>query len=120
MLTVESYQMAWTVYFAATVVALLIMYWWLGVRLGTSSRLCVVLFLAGLALAPAHPLPDQNTWAPAIFVAVFELLTDGLDAARPALQSLLVALVLATAASVLIILLGKIFRKSEDPAADNG
>lgn len=120
MLTVESYQMAWVVYFGATLVALLILYGWMGARLGAVSRLCVLLLLAGLALAPAHPLPDQNTWAPAIFVAVFELLTDGLEAARPALQSLLMALVLAAGASVLVVVLGKVFGKSGEPAGENG
>jgi hypothetical protein len=91
LLSPESYQTAWLSYIGATVLALGILYFWVGPRLGHGLRLTLALLLAALALTPAHPAPDVETWAPAIFVAGFELLTSGAEAASRPLRSLLIA-----------------------------
>ena len=102
MLTAESYQTAWVAYGAATVGAVGLLYFWVGDRLSHGTRLCLALMLALLALTPAHPAPDVQTWAPAVVVAGFELLTSGVEAAlrplRPVLiaEALLLALCLLT------------------------
>ena len=81
MLTAESYMTAWLVYAVAAAGVLLCLHLsWLG-RLPGPARLSVLLVFAVLMLTPAHPADDVDTWAPAIVVAGFDLLTDGVDAA---------------------------------------
>ena len=88
MLNAESYETAWLAYIGATVAALLILYLWVGPRMSRGGRLCWVLILGALALTPAHPSTEIKTWAPALFVAGFELLTSGTEAAARPLRSL--------------------------------
>ena len=92
MLSPESYQSAWLAYAGATLAALLILYLWVGPRLSRGARLALALILGALALTPAHPATDMTTWAPAIFVTFFELLTSGTEAAARPLRSLMIAL----------------------------
>ncbi len=101
MLTPESYQMAWLFYIGATLAALLILYFWVGPRMSRGARLAWALLLGALALTPAHPSPDIQTWAPAIFVTGFELLTSGTEAAARPLRSLLIALAMVFAVCLL-------------------
>lgn len=92
MLTTESYETAWLAYIVATAAALVILYLWVGPRMSRGARLCWVLVLGALALTPAHPSPEIKTWAPALFVTGFELLTNGTEAAARPLRSLIISL----------------------------
>ncbi len=115
MLSEDSYITAWLIYGFATVGALLVLNHWLRAAIGFTARCVLLLLLAGLALAPALPDASGETWAPAIFVAAFTLLTDGMEAAAPAFRSLaagaamgvVVALVVLAARKVLQPVLGK-------------
>ncbi len=104
MLTSETYMMAWSVYVLATLVGLFTLYAWIGERMGRGARLSLLLLLAGLALTPAHPDETLGTWAPALFVMAFDLLTQGTEAAMRAMRPILVVEVLALAISLLIYL----------------
>ena len=112
MLTPESYQTAWLVYAGAALLALAYLYFWIGPRLGSGARLALLLVLAGLALTPAYPAADYSeTWAPAIFVAGFELLTNGTEAAVRPLRSLAAAEAMALGLCVLGWLGYRLFRR---------
>ncbi|MEM0954499.1 MAG: hypothetical protein AAGI24_10190 [Pseudomonadota bacterium] len=111
MLDTESYLNAWLAYGAATLVALGVLYVWIGARWSHSTRLGCALMLAALALAPAHPGTDVSTWAPAVFVAAFEFLTDGADAAMRPARSLLAGAGLGLAAWILVVALSRIFSR---------
>jgi hypothetical protein len=91
MLTPESYQTAWLVYGGATLAGLAYLYIWIGPRMGRGSRLALLLVLAALALTPAHPGEEITSWAPAIFVIGFEMLTNGVEAGARPLRSLVAA-----------------------------
>ncbi len=116
MLSPESYQTAWLFYAGATMGAILILYLWVGSRLSHGVRLALALILAALALTPAHPGADTQTWAPAIFVVFFELLTTGTEAAARPLRSLLIAQGMALALCLLGWVLFRSLRRSPDPA----
>ncbi len=111
MLTDESYQMAWMVYIGAGIAALVYFYFLLGPRLSAALRLGIVLILAALVLTPAHPAEDIATWAPAIFVSGFELLTNGPEAAARPFRSLLAAQGIAVALCLLIWVVQRLRRK---------
>ena len=115
MLSPESYHSAWLAYGGATLAALLILYLWVGSRLSHGWRLTLALILGTLALTPSHPAQDVETWAPAIFVTFFELLTHGAEAAARPLRSLLIALGMALALSLLVWVATRLLRKT--PAA---
>jgi hypothetical protein len=102
LLTDQSYLTAWLVYIVATVVALLILNAWTANSVGVTLRSTVLLVLAALALAPSHPQVDGSDWAPAFFVAGFDLLTDGLELAMRSLRSLLAGVALALVLSLLL------------------
>jgi hypothetical protein len=112
LLTAESYETAWIAYGAATAGAVVILYFWVGNRLSRGLRLSLALMLAVLALTPAHPAPDIQTWAPAVVVAGFELLSSGLEAALRPLRSLLIAEALLLVVCVLVwLVLGRLRRE---------
>lgn len=111
MLTAESYQMAWLAYGGATFGALLILFFWTRNWIARWLRLVLVLVLGALLLSPAHPAPDVQTWAPAIVVAGFELLTSGTEAALRPLRSVLAAEAIAVALCLLGWLLARIWRR---------
>jgi hypothetical protein len=118
LLTAESYQTAWLAYVAATLGALLIMYFWTRNWIPRGLRLVLFLVLAALVLTPAHPAPDVQSWAPAIVVAGFELLTDGTEAALRPLRSVLAAEAIAVALCLLGWLLVRVTRRRAGPAGD--
>jgi hypothetical protein len=95
MLSEESYQLAWLVYFGAAATSILCMHLWWFAWLGGRLRLTVALLLAALLLTPAHPGEDIQTWAPAIVVGGFDLLTHGPDAAMQAFKLIGLACLLA-------------------------
>ena len=88
MLTAQSYITAWSAYAVATLLALVLLNGWWRNFAASPGRLAVLGLLAGLALAPAYPDASGEIWAPALFVAAFTLLIDGLEAARQPLKSL--------------------------------
>lgn len=106
MLTAESYVMAWAVYLAATLAGLLFFYIWISPAMSRAGGLTLVLLLAVLALTPARPDADLGTWAPAVIVAAFDLLTDGVEAAMRSLRPMLIMSAL-TLALCLFIFLGR-------------
>lgn len=89
MLTVESYLIALLVQLLATIGGALLLYrlWFSRWRRTTA---CVSTgFTVGLLLAPAYPMQDMSTLAPALITGVFNLLfVGGFTAAKPALISL--------------------------------
>ena len=91
MLTVESYLMALLVQLLATIGGAWLLYklWFSRWRRTTA---CLITGLtAGLLLAPAYPMQDVSTLAPALITGVFNLLfVGGFTAAKPALISLAV------------------------------
>ncbi len=107
MLTDESYLIAWAVYLAGTLGALLILNAWTKKSVAVGIRSTLLLVLAALALAPAHPIENAGSWAPAIFVAGFDLLTDGLELAMRSLRSLTMGVVIALALA-LVLQLGRL------------
>ncbi|MDJ0878983.1 MAG: hypothetical protein QNI86_10255 [Halieaceae bacterium] len=112
MLSPDSYHTAWLAYGLATLAALVILYLWVGPRMSRGWRLALGLLLAALALTPAHPAPDVDTWAPAIFVTFFELLTSGAEAAARPLRSLLIAVGMALALCLLGWVASRLFLDS--------
>lgn len=117
MVTAESYEMAWWAYGAATIGALVILYFWVGGLMSRGLRLSIALMLGAAALTPAHPAPDVQTWAPAVIVAGFELLTGGVEAALQPLRSVLVIEALVLALCLLGWLALRLLRR-EDTAAE--
>lgn len=109
MLTPESYQTAWLVYGAASLAALLYLFFLLGPRISAAIRIALIILLAALILTPAHPGEDIKTWAPAIFVTGFELMTSGVEAAARPFRSLVAAEALALGLCVLLWLMRRLF-----------
>ena len=103
MLTEDSYITAWVVYGLATACGLLVLNHWLRHAMGVGARSLLLLLLGGLALAPAYPDPSGATWAPALFVAAFTLLTDGVEAAMPAFRSLGAGAALGVVCALLLL-----------------
>lgn len=85
MLTAESYWLAMLLYSGAALAALVVLHrYWLAL-LPVRLRLLVSGVLAGLLLTPAYPTPGADTMAPALVVALFNLLfVDGWQSARTA------------------------------------
>lgn len=115
MLTDESYLTAWLVYIVATVAALFILNAWTARSLGVTLRTTLLLVLAALALAPSHPQADGNGWAPAFFVAGFDLLTDGLELAMRSLRSLVAGVAIALVLS-LVLFVGRAVLRPRQPS----
>ena len=78
MLSESSYLTAIYCYVGAAVVMLLYLAWWLGRHWRPGWVALVVLLAAALLLTPAYPRPDVDTMAPALIVAGFQMLTEGL------------------------------------------
>jgi hypothetical protein len=101
-LTEESYLTAIAVYCGAAVVALLMMLWWLR-KSWRPAWLALGFFVgAALLLTPAFPEAGSDTLAPALIVAGFQLLTDGVESAQHALRPLLFMLAVAVVLSLLL------------------
>ncbi len=89
MLSEESYLSAILVYSGSAIIVLLLLTWWLRRRLSPGWVAFLVLLAAALLLTPAYPKDGVATLAPALVVAVFQFLTEGLEAAEHALKPLL-------------------------------
>jgi hypothetical protein len=112
LLTSDSYMTAWLVYVIATVTGLLILNAWLRSGLSAVPRWTLLLALAALSLTPAPPEPGATTWAPAILVTGFDLLTLGADSAVRALRPILIMVSLVLAMGAIAYLAGRFTRRS--------
>ena len=88
MLSESSYLTAIYVYTGAAIMLVLCLAWWLGRRWPNAWVALLVFLSAALLLTPAFPNEEASTMAPAFVVAGFQLATEGLDSARPALKPL--------------------------------
>ena len=99
MLDENSYLAAIYLYVGSASVLLIYLAWWLRRHWSSSWVALVVLVLASLLLTPAYPKAAVDTMAPALIVAVFELLTAEAEGAGEALRPIIfmtgVAVVLA-------------------------
>ena len=112
MLSESSYLTAVYAYVGAACVMLLYLAWWLGRHWRASWVALVVLLGAALLLTPAYPKDGVDTFAPALIVAIFQLLTDGYEAARHALRPLGF---MSALAAVVALLLGLTLLRGRGP-----
>ncbi len=88
MLSESSYMTALYVYIGAALAFILILGWWLSRHWGPGMVALAVLLVGALMLTPAYPREGAETFAPALIVAGFQWLTDGVDGAQHALKPL--------------------------------
>ena len=107
MLDESSYLTAIYIYVGSASVLLMYLAWWLSRHWPYSWVALVVLLMAALLLTPAYPKVAADTMAPALIVAIFEIMTTGVEGANDALRPLIfmagVAIVLALLLSYDII-----------------
>ena len=120
MLSESSYLTALYVYIGAALAMMLLLGWWL--RRSPGIALLAVLLCGALLLTPAYPRDGVETFAPALVVAAFQWVNEGMEAAMHALRPLAF---LSLAAVVLALLLRlTLFRRrrgagdEEEAAAD--
>jgi len=109
-----SYINAIYVYVAAALFILLIFLRWLSRHWRPAWVALVVLLLAAWLLTPAYPREGVTTLAPALVVAVFQMLTTGVESAMHALRPLGLTTGIAVALALILKLL--FFRKPAQPA----
>lgn len=102
MLDESSYNAALLVYTGSALFALLCMVWWLRRSWGPGWLLFLLLGGGALLLTPAYPGEGVDTLAPALVVAAFQILTEGVEAAEHALRPLLAMLGLALLLTLLL------------------
>jgi len=102
MLSESSYLTAIYVYVGAALAIMLYLAWWLSRHWGAGPVLLVVLLAGALLLTPAYPRDGVTTFAPALIVAVFQLMTEGLEGAMHALRPLAFMSVVAVVLAVLL------------------
>ena len=102
MLSESSYLTALYTYVGASVVMLLYTGWWLARHWRANWVMLVVLVGAALLLTPAYPKEGVSTLAPAVIVAGFQLMTEGLEGALHALRPLAVACGVAVVLAILL------------------
>ena len=114
MLSESSYMTALYVYISAAIATMLYLAWWLSRHWRPATVALCVLLAGALLLTPAYPREGVETLAPALIVAAFQLMTEGLDGAMHALRPLAF---ISSAAIVLALLLRfSLFRNSSKPA----
>jgi hypothetical protein len=102
MLTEESYYTALCIYAGAGVLVCVLLWLWLRRRWAPFWVALVTLLSAALLLTPAYPAADVDTFAPAILVLGFSLLTDGGEGALLATRPLAVMVGLACGLALLL------------------
>jgi hypothetical protein len=111
MLTAENYQIAWGIYVVGALGILLYLRFWWRRHITGGGSIALLLLLAALILTPAHPGGDTPSYAPALVVAAFDLLTYGPEAAIRPLRPIGVvagaALITALIIQLLRLLLGR-------------
>ena len=110
MLSESSYMTALYVYIGAALAAMLYLAWWLSRHWRASTVALFVLLAGALLLTPAYPKEGVETLAPALVVAAFQFLTEGLDGAMHALRPL--AFMCAAAVVLALLLRLSIFRNT--------
>lgn len=88
MLSESSYLTALYVYIGAALAFVLLLGWWLSRHWGAGMVALAVLLTGALMLTPAYPRDGSETFAPALIVAAFQWLTEGVDGAQHALKPL--------------------------------
>ena len=118
MLSESSYLAALYVYLGAGVAILLYLSWWLS-RYWSGAVVAMLVLLAGaLLLTPAYPGEGIDTFAPALIVAAFQWLNEGLDGAMHALRPLAFSCACALVLALLLRL--TVFRKKRQQEAPEG
>jgi hypothetical protein len=100
MLSTESYYLAWAIYLLAALGFLLVVRSWLVHVLSPASVVTILLLLAAWMLTPALPEAGADTYAPAVVVAAFDLLTLGFEEFIRALKPLVLMTGLALVVGV--------------------
>lgn len=108
MLSESSYMTALYIYIGAALATMLYLAWWLSRHWRGGTVALWVLLAGALLLTPAYPREGVETLAPAVIVAAFQLLTEGLDGAMHALRPL--AFMSAAAVVLALLLRLSIFR----------
>ncbi|MDH4040113.1 MAG: hypothetical protein OEV88_05630 [Gammaproteobacteria bacterium] len=108
MLSESSYLTALYFYIGAGLATMLYLCWVL--RHWNTGLVALLVLLAGaLLLTPAYPKDGVDTLAPALIVAVFQLITEGVEGARHALKPLAFTCTVAVVLALLLRL--SVFRK---------
>ena len=102
MLDETSYLTAVYVYVGAATVMLLYLAWWLSRHWRAGWVTLVVLVGAALLLTPAYPKAGVSTMAPALVVALFQIMTQGIESSRHALRPLIFMSGLAVVITLLL------------------
>lgn len=110
MLSESSYMTALYVYIGAALAAMVYLAWWLSRHWRPGTVVLCVLLAGALLLTPAYPREGVETLAPALIVAAFQLLTEGLNGAMHALRPL--AFMCAAAVVLALLLRLSIFRNN--------
>jgi hypothetical protein len=114
-LTAETYQLAWLVYTVATLVTVLMLRrWWQG-RVGPGTALALFLVLASVLLTPAHPDGETPSYAPALVVAGFDLLTHGPEAALRPLRPIGFTVAVSLVLGAVVALVAALLRRRRGP-----
>lgn len=108
MLSESSYITALYVYIGAALATMLYLTWWLSRHWRPGTVALFVLLAGALLLTPAYPKDGVETLAPALIVAAFQWLTEGLDGAMHALRPL--AFVCLAAVVLALLLRLSVFR----------
>jgi hypothetical protein len=112
-LSESSYITAIAIYIGAACAVLLCLGWWLARHWRPAWVALVVLLGAALLFTPAHPEAGISTMAPALVVAVFQMLTAGPEAAEHALRPL--AVMSGFAVGLTVLLRVTVFRRRRPP-----
>lgn len=118
MLDENSYMTAMYVYIGAASMALLCMLWWLRRRWRAGWLALFLLVSAALLLTPAYPQPGVPTMAPALVVAAFQILTEGVEAAEHALKPLAAMVAVALVLTLILRLTLLRPRRANAPAPE--
>jgi len=113
-LSESSYMTALYVYIGAALATMLYLTWWLSRHWRPATVALYVLLAGALLLTPAYPKAGVETLAPALIVAAFQFLTEGLEGAMHALRPL--AFMCAAAVVLALLLRLSIFRNTGKPS----
>ena len=92
--TGSEYYTAWSIYLLAVLVAEILLWRLLRIIKPGSVKLTLHLSLLALLLTPATLDITQSYWVPAFMVALMNGLNEGLEAALPPLQLILIVMLL--------------------------
>lgn len=114
MLSESSYLAAIYVYVSAALIIMVYLSWWLARHWGSGMVSLAVLLAGALLLTPAYPKEGVDTFAPALIVAAFQWMNEGIGGAGHALRPL--ALTSGIAVFLALLLRVTIFRGPSRPA----